>query len=284
MYLTFTMPAIPPREVVAGIYKLTFDGKWFYFGSAINIRSRFYHWKHALSNGEYKNFRMAEACLVCSEIRMEIVEVVTDTNRLLERESYYLREHWGNPCLLNRAPVAGSNQGLKMEPWQMEKAKGLYMKLGQPLGKYQKDGTFVKRYESMADAIRADKLNRKQLSLVLRYSGYTAKGHVYRKLDAAGNPIVPPAPPNRLPKKRGPVSADTKRRMSDTQRKLRASDGYAPAHPKPMVRCDAAGNILERYRSFQYLAKQLGVNDRSLNTTLKKGRPGYYKGFFYRPE
>ncbi len=284
MYLTFTIPGLPRKPVIAGVYKLSFDDTWFYFGSTKNILSRFHKWKTELSRGIYKNFRLAEVCVASSRVKMEIIEVISEPERLLERETHYLQQYWGNPLLLNRAPQGGTNTGMKLGEQQKVALRARLSKLGCPVGKYTKDGIFVEKYDSIATTVKANKLSKKALYIVLRYSGRSTGGFVYRKLDAEGNPILPPPRPQNLNKKRGPMSSETKKRMCTSQKKWRTTEDYMPVHAKPMVKCDAEGNILEKYRSFHFLASTLKADPRSLNQMLKKGRPGYYKGFFYHPE
>lgn len=283
MYIAFTMPGLPRKPAVSGIYRLTFDEKWIYIGSATNFWVRFQRWKHDLSKGIFKNYRMAEVGLGCTAVKMEIVEIVEQPERLLERESYYIQQNWGNESLLNRSPTGGTNEGMKLEEWQVAEAIERSWKFGQPVGKFSKDGTFIEKYRSLGEAMRINGLDKRRISKVLRFSGTSARGFVYRKLDAAGNPIQPAPRPKKLVRKREQHSAETKKKMKESQIKAHASPNYKfPEHAKPMVKCNEQGEILEKYRSYSALCRVLGVQESNLRRMLRKGRPGYYKGFFYR--
>jgi len=96
------IPKIGRLENPAGVYKIVFDGKYFYLGSSVNLKSRFFKWKHDLLHGVPKNKRIRELLPSVSKISVEIVEIVYG-DLLREREDFYIKFNWGNSMLLNRA-------------------------------------------------------------------------------------------------------------------------------------------------------------------------------------
>lgn len=50
---------------------------------------------------------------------------------------------------------------------------------------------------------------------------------------------------------------------------------------KPMTKYDENGTVIARYASAGSVARSLGIDKRNFRSMITKGRPGYYKGYFY---
>jgi len=284
MFVYFTMPGMLQNPNYAGVYKLTFDGRRFYIGGTLNLRARFHKLKHNMTNGIFKNHKVKAAYDSCASVKMEIVEMVDNHDDLGERETFYIQSFWGNPDLLNRAPSAKGNTGMRLTPEQREL---LRERTGTPIGKYTRSGVLIEIYGSIAEAVEKNEITGSDLRRVLAFEGRTSKGFVYRKLNVDGTPILPPIrpkDPKKPRKKRAPLSEEVKARMRAAHQKRATDDPVPlPLHTKPMIKLDKDGTELDRFDSIGALARHLNVDNANLRKMLKKGRKGYYKGYFYFP-
>lgn len=101
-----------------GIYKITnLVNKKIYIGSAFNISNRFSVHKYSLKNNKHKNPHLQAAWNLYGEKEFifEILEIVEDKTKIIEREQYYLDLY--NPCDnsigYNIAKKAGNCAGVK---------------------------------------------------------------------------------------------------------------------------------------------------------------------------
>lgn len=281
MFVDFTMPGMLQKPILAGVYKMTFDGAKFYIGGAQNLNIRFHKWKHMLTVGEFKNFQVKEAYQGCSSVKMEVVEIVTDLGLLDARETFHIQSHWGNLNLLNRSPMASTNQGLK---WTDQQIEILRNRTGQPVGKYDKDGNLMATYGTVREAIDENKLGRTEILRVFKWHGRSSRGFIYKRLDADGRPIEPPIKPKKQRSPRNPLSVEARQRMSIAQQK-KVKDGNftLPIHSKPIIKYDENRTEIERFRSMRHAAQSVGADEKNFKRAITSGRLGYYKGYFYFP-
>lgn len=102
----------------SGIYKITnLVNKKIYIGSAFNISNRFSVHKYSLKNNKHKNPHLQAAWNLYGEKEFifEILEIIDDKTKVIEREQYYLDLY--NPCDnsigYNIARKAGNCAGVK---------------------------------------------------------------------------------------------------------------------------------------------------------------------------
>jgi group I intron endonuclease len=102
----------------SGIYRITnkINNK-IYIGSAYNLSNRFSTHKYSLKNNKHKNPHLQSAWNLYGEKEFifEILEIVEDKTKIIEREQYYLDLY--NPCDnsigYNIAKKAGNTAGIK---------------------------------------------------------------------------------------------------------------------------------------------------------------------------
>jgi group I intron endonuclease len=101
-------------EQVSCIYKISSISmpERFYIGSAVVFSRRSYRHKSELKTGKHPNIKMQRhfSKYGISDFKIEIVEIVTDVNRLLEREQYYID---ALSPFFNLSPTAGNALGVK---------------------------------------------------------------------------------------------------------------------------------------------------------------------------
>lgn len=284
MEVTFSVPYLTASPVRAGVYKLTFDGQAFYIGGTNSLRARFAKWRRDMFTGVFKNFQVKEAYEKCREVKMEIIEEIFDLTTLDARETFYINKFWGNPLFLNRSPSAKTNKGMKLTDWQIQEIKDRSIGTGQRVAKFDKENNIVCTYISIAEAIEKNSMCRSDIMRVFKYRGRTYKGFTYRRVGEDGIPIDPLPFPTKPRAKRGPMPEETKRKIAEGNRRRSASGlNELPPHTKAMVKKDNDGNIVEQFASFSQLAAKIGTDPGNLRKMLRKGRPGYYKGYFYFP-
>lgn len=102
----------------SGIYRITNKvNNKIYIGSAYNLSNRFSTHKYSLKNNKHKNPHLQSAWNLYGEKEFifEILEIVEDKTKIIEREQYYLDLY--NPCDnsigYNIAKKAGNTAGVK---------------------------------------------------------------------------------------------------------------------------------------------------------------------------
>jgi|SRR5579863_1809338 len=95
----------------SGVYRLVFDGKYFYFGSTGNLKSRMSRWKHVLFFGKVQNANINKILPTCETVAFEVLDFIEDKNMLRPTEDLYIKSHIGADYLLNvtadaRGPIS----------------------------------------------------------------------------------------------------------------------------------------------------------------------------------
>jgi hypothetical protein len=208
--LKIIRPKFKFKEWPSGVYRITFDGKYFYIGSSPNVRNRISQWVTRLQNGIYKNRNIAKVAPSASVISFEVLER-TPPNDVLGREDFYIKANWGNPYFLNLCPSAFCNSGLKLSEDQslaisarnrnisIEEAKSIIqleemerIKRATPVACFDDRGNFLYKYESVKEA--SDALNistRKIRSYLSGEKLLPIRGLSFSKINEDGN-ITPP--------------------------------------------------------------------------------------------
>ena len=271
------------REKVPGVYKITFDGTRFYIGGAGGLWQRMNRWRGDLRKGVFKNKNIAALFPDVKEVVFEVIEICSSREEAKEREDFYIKKYCNDEFFLNRAFNAYTNEGIKMDENQVAVVRERGMRYANKVAKLDLSGNLIEVYPSASEAARVNNLGR-SLGVLFKKGNRTAKGYYYRKIDNNGNYIVPPIYPV---KRRAPgykVSPEARERMkASKQRKELESPSPMPDYAKPFAKYDCNGNEIERFLSFKKLAKHLNVDPGNLRKMLAKGRPGYYKGYFYFP-
>jgi hypothetical protein len=278
----FIIPKIKSRKPVAAVYKMSFDCGGFYIGGSTNIKQRMWGWKFRLEAGIKKNERVTAAFLKTKKVVFEIIETVDDPASVKFREDVYIKQYWGRELLLNRAPNAFDGTGMRWTSEQLAK-KPIFKTCIKPVGKFDKGGNLIKEYESRLAAAIDNNVDTQRIRKCLKKYGHTVNGFVYKQKDANGNYIEAPVVAKK-PRPRGiKFSEIGKKNMRAAQQKRIADGRYMqPDHSKPMLKYDLDGNKITEFPSIGAAAKSMGADPRNFKRQLKKGRPGYYKGFIWK--
>lgn len=99
----------------AGVYKLTFDDKWFYIGSSFNLKNRATTWRCKIAKGLFKNKNIKHILPGVSVVKFEVIKVYATISLVRDAETRHIAKHWDNPLFLNRCPDAKSNVGIRAD-------------------------------------------------------------------------------------------------------------------------------------------------------------------------
>lgn len=110
----------------SGIYCIrnTLNGK-VYIGSAVKLRARLTAHKNNLTNNTHHSSKLQRAWnkYTPAAFVFEIVEEVTDTSMLIQREQHYIDTHQSAAIGYNMSPTAHSLLGFKHSPETCEKLR-----------------------------------------------------------------------------------------------------------------------------------------------------------------
>lgn len=254
----FTQPKIGRGKYPPGVYKIIFDGQYFYIGSSVNMKSRITQWKVRLRSGTNKNKRIRELFKKSKEIKFEILEVSVNHK---EREDFYIKSNWNNPYLLNMCPNAHNNIGLKNLPRESMLRRG-----GKPIAAFDLNWNFIERFDYIADANKKVGLGSSKISSFLNGKCQYIKGYKFKLINEDGSyvepkPFISKKPPLKPKRIKQPITPS-----------------------KEIIKFSIDGNEIERFSSMRQLVKHLEVNRGNIKKILngKRSKTGYYKGYIYR--
>lgn len=280
----FIIPKIKSQVPVAAVYKMIFDCGGFYVGGTTNIKQRMWNWKFKLNAGVKKNILVSAAFEKTSKIVFEIVEYVEMPESVKDREDFYIKKFWECGLLLNRAPSAFNGLGMKWTQEQIENRPPSVVN-GVKIGKFDKSGTLIAVYESIGHAARENETSESNITRCLKKRGRYTKGFVFKKADDKGEFIEAPIIKNKVAgKKKGTKISDQGRAniRAGLLRRVSQGDYPQPEHSKPMIKYSMEGEELQRFPSIGAAAKSMGADVKNFKKQIKKGRPGYYKGFIWK--
>ncbi len=240
--IEFIFPDFDYPDRFAGVYRMTLDDKWFYFGSTVYLWRRFRKWRTNIKIGFPKNNKIKNLLPHISKVSFEVMEIVANESMLKVREDLYIKKYWGNELLLNRAPSALSLKGIVYTPEEQEIMKSYGMACAKKVAKLKKDGTIDVIYESISEATRQNKLARTDIARVLKFNNRSTNGMIFRKVDDDFNIIEPPERISKRPPKKFKVKG-----ISNP--------------PKPVCQYDMQGNLIKIHDSIKLASKSIGQND-----------------------
>lgn len=280
----FIIPKIKSKEPVSAIYKMSFAGDYFYIGSSSNIKHRMWNWKYKLNSGVKKNYLVSAAFENSTTVTFEIIEFVDKSSDARIREDFYLKKFWGDKKLLNRTDSAFGNVGIKWTKEQIIK-KPIVKSSSKKVAKFDKGGCLINIYDSRLDAAIDIGVDPSRIRKCLKKYGHSVNGFIYKDVDDNGGFIEAPI----IPRKKGGRKVGSKLpqqtidKMRKTQQKKVAMGDYLqPTHSKKMIKYDMSGSILAEFPSIGAAAKSMEADVKNFKKSLKKGRPGYYKGFIWK--
>lgn len=281
---TFIIPKIKSKLPVAAVYKMSFDGDYFYIGGSANIKRRMWGWKHRLEIGAKKNILVSAAFAATSKVVFEIIEYVSDPAEVRKREDFYIKSYWGDKKLLNRVGNAFDSTGLKWTKEQIIK-KPIFKTSCKKVAKFNQGGELLQIFGSRIEAALEIGVDPNRIRKCLKKYGHTVNGFVYKDVAEDGSFIDAPVV---VGQKKGRAKGykhteATKQKLSVThQVKVANGDYIQPEHSKAMIKFDMEGNQLATFPSIGAAAKSMNADTKNFKKLLKKGRQGYYKGFIWK--
>lgn len=166
-----------------GIYKISYENR-VYIGST--TQSFYLRWIQHMY--EIKNFKHTNPKIMnivnkygIDKLVFEIVEIIDDKNKVIEREQYYIDLYDSYKKGLNCSPTAQNSRGCVRSEETLEKY--FYHKVSQ----YTKDGNFIKTFKSMRQASIETNTDYITLSDVCNGKTRMANGFQWRKGDNTNN-------------------------------------------------------------------------------------------------
>lgn len=253
----FIQPKFSGKENPAGVYKITFDGTYFYIGGSIGLRSRFSQWKTRLNQGTNKNHKIRELFKTTSEIVFEIIEL-TGTDNPKVREDFYIKENWGNPLFLNSCPSAYDNTGLKHTVTQQRKFQW------KKVAMFDMEWNFIKEFDKIADCSNELNIRSGDISAFMKGKCQFIKGYKFKFISSDGSYIEP------LPfiSKRPPLKP----------KKIRQH----PTPAKKILQFDLGGNLVKVHESMGSAAKSINTDKSNLKYQVRRSATGFCKGYIWK--
>lgn len=105
------------RTRISGVYAIRLEDRC-YVGSSRNVRKRWQEHRSKLNRGIHCNAKLQSAWSAAGAgaFRFEVLEVVVDEARLLEREQHWITQSEASDRGFNLVPTAGSVLGMRHSP------------------------------------------------------------------------------------------------------------------------------------------------------------------------
>lgn len=168
------LPAGRLKDVISGVYKITFDNGMLYLGHSVHLRRRFKIWRDAFS-GKKNNRKniwpsVSEKISGCETAYFEAVEYFTgDVDKMSRKETDWLCKYYKDDNLINAI----------LHPRN-------------PIIQYSLDGVEIKRFPSIQGAAKELGVYQRRLQDALNGKTQTLRGFVYRyeNMEAAKRTLV----------------------------------------------------------------------------------------------
>lgn len=280
--MKFNFPELPRGAKISAVYKMIFDGGYFYIGSALNLKQRMNGWKFKMSNGIFKNHKVGIAFKNTTTVTFEILEVVDDPVFRRYREDGYIKINFGNELCLNIAPSAYNSVGVKHTNPNKKKRPPNYSQM-RKVAKIDDNGHIVELYSSVKEANEKNSTN--CISDCFKDNRRKVKGSIFRLLDDKNN-IIPAPTVDRKPRKRkgGYKISEIAivKRLERNAQKRRDINYRPPKQAKPIIQMDVYGNIISTHLSIQAAARTFNGDVRNFKRQINKSPRNYYKGFIWK--
>lgn len=256
-----TLFNIPSGCHFAGVYKISFDDKYFYIGSSKSVHHRIMNWKHRLSIKEPKNINILEIIDKVKCVSFSILERVDNFLELRQKETDWITENWENKLLLNRCPSGYNNKNIR--PYNSyvkpEKIKG-EITPPKPVGQFDQNGTLLFKFYSISAAERATGC--RDITSQLQGKRGLYNGYIFKEIYPDGSYKEPPLFVRQTPifkKKR--IFVPSKNR-------------------KPIIQYDLRNNLVANFDSCHNAALLTGISRSNIRKVLQ-GKRVSAKGFIF---
>ena len=144
----------------SGVYKITFNNKWVYIGSSVNLKKRIARWRCTLKNGYVftNNKNLQHIKNEITFVNIEILHILNSGENNLEYEKVYIKQYKNNPFLINRNldPIINGDRKRKIGDNRPVIKK---RKLKRPVGYFEND-ILLCEFDSATDAMKKLKLHK----------------------------------------------------------------------------------------------------------------------------
>lgn len=272
--MKFSVPEFGRGEKVAGVYKITFDGKHFYIGGTNDFKARFSQWMNRIRAGNNKNRRIRELVKSCNEIRFEVIEIVKN-GKHRGREGEYLGKHWGDPLMLNYCQDPNTCLGINWEPADLKiRRKTIVRNGGKPVAVFDLDGKLLMKFEYLADASRYAGVSDGAIRDFLNGKTPSVKGFKFKWISVDGYID----PPEFIKKKRAfngrKVGDQARLNASIAQRKRFDNGGKISNKARRVNVYNKEGNLISTQPSIHSVYKMIGIKPDKRIEKILRGKRG----------
>lgn len=285
-----------------GVYKITFNGMYFYIGGSTMLRSRLSRWKFDIIRNRVKNKKITDILPTCDKVFFEVLEFVFDKEKVKIREDFYIKNNWSNPLILNRCPSAFDPSGFKLNEHERlerkNRPKHIYTEeeiencrkkavdagLCQRVGKFTIDGILINEYQSIRLAASSVSVSVKILGEIFNGKRKTTRGVTFRKIDTYGHIIQPPI----RERKKGwtrTMSLEQKDRSSKLMKSLIKANPEkfsraSKSKQKKIISYNTTG-FLKEYDSINIASRELNIKTGNICKVLK-GKRKTANGYIFK--
>lgn len=223
------------------VYQITFDDKYFYIGSSVNVRQRFHTWKCKLTNSDYLGVpKIKMVALFSKYVKFTILSIEKNESDLRKKEILLLKENDGLPLLLN------SQTGVSHKK---KKPSSLYKAESKRIALFDFEGNLLKEYNSKGKLFREHRCCRGILvNRVLDGKREHISKFKFKLIDDNGNYIEPA-------------------KFKSNEERYRREDFY---------QIDREGKIINTFNYTCDAAKMIGANAGIISQILKKSSDRKY--------
>lgn len=186
-----------------GVYKVTFNDKWIYIGSSVNLKKRIARWRCVLKNGYVftSNKNLNHIKNEVTFVNIEILQILNSGESNLEYEKMYIEQYKNNPFLVNRNldPIINGNRKRKMGDNRPVKKNRTHKR---PVGYFEND-ILLCEFDSATDAMKKLKLHKTTVWRSLSGTMKLIKGKYhfrYKNKFGQFNKLEHPIPKNAIKK------------------------------------------------------------------------------------
>lgn len=183
-------PKYKKGTIAAGVYKITFNRRWFYIGGSEDIHNRISTWRRALRSGRYKNSNIRKILNDNCFIKITITRTVP-FGESKKHEDVFLKKYFNHPNCLNLCPSAYDCTGKRL-PIGVVKPLKIKNISSQPkrIARFDKSGNLIDiqpSISSMTKSIGFPIIYMSEISRVAKGRARWFRGHVFKFVNEDGS-------------------------------------------------------------------------------------------------
>lgn len=238
------------------VYKITFNHRWYYIGSSVDVKRRLHQWKNAIINNRPKNGKIRQLLPILTHVSFEILRYANKSQDQRIFENEYISKYHNDENCLNLCPDAFTNFGSKRVGKVIVKEKK------QPIAVFDIKWIFLKRFDYVSEAIKFINCRRDNITDVLKGRASNSNGFKFKLIDATGQFIEPI---QFISKK--PPTKPKREKQEVTQ-------------SKAIIQYNKHGKLIKIHSSVGEAAKEVGSNKSNFRKQLTT--TGNCKGYIFK--